>query len=411
MNRRVVSAFISTMVMVIHCLSVSAQPKLLSHQTMDYFSTVSALFLYCEPEQNEQFGNVWSHIKRLLADIDEAVSLSHPDSDISHFNNLGYGEKTAIRPLTAQMLSIAFDVYAQTDGLYDPTVYPLVDLWGFSPRFNLNTYQPSMPYDRAYINGRLPLPDRSHIDALLPLVGLSGIDMYYENGVWYLKKNTPPVTIDGCVIQAQLDFGGIAKGYACDLVKEYLQNQGYTMGYFVCGGSSMAILSHPKEDGLYSLTLGKPRPGKKNVSHYATIAVHNTMLSTSSDNTHAYQFNGIRYCHIINPHTGYPVNMPNDEGIQRGTASITLFAQNAARSDALTTALCLMPPQEAFDFIAQHLPQNLAVAALYQSDIDTIEVITNITEDHISIDDPAYIPASFTIATGETTYTGTFFSH
>lgn len=410
MYRRAVSVVIVSILIVMLCFPVWAQPERMSRQTTDFFSTASVLFLYCEPEQKEQFEKDWSKIKRLLAAIDEAVSLSRPDSDISRFNDLAYGEKTAIRPITAQMLLIAFEVYALTDGLYDPTVYPLVDLWGFSPRFNRNTYQPSMPYDRAYINGRLPLPDKKHIDVLLPLVGLSGVDMSYDNGVWYLQKNTPPVTVDGCVIQAQLDFGGIAKGYACDLVKAYLQKQGYTMGHFVCGGSSMAILSYPRADGLYSLALGKPRTGRERISHYATVAVRNTTLSTSSDNTHAYQFDDIRYCHIINPRTGYPVNMPIG-GIQRGIASMTLLGKNAARSDALTTALCLMPPQEALDFVAQHLPQSLAVAALYHSDTEIVEVITNITEDCISIDDSAFILASSTNASGETTYTGTFFSH
>jgi len=55
--------------------------------------------------------------------------------------------------------------------------------WGFSPRFNQNTYQPSMPYDRVYSNGHLPLPDPEHIDALLPLIGLSGIEMYLKDSI------------------------------------------------------------------------------------------------------------------------------------------------------------------------------------------------------------------------------------
>ena len=77
--------------------------------------------------------------------------------------------------LTAQLFQIARAAYEDTDGAYDPTVYPLVDLWGFSPRFNRNTYQPTQPYDRAYVDGKLPLPDPAYIEALTRLVGMETI--------------------------------------------------------------------------------------------------------------------------------------------------------------------------------------------------------------------------------------------
>jgi len=387
----------------------SAETKQMLRQTDAYFSTVSMLVLYDDASETARFSETWTHVKSILAEIDEAVSLSHPDSDISRFNRLSCEERISISPVTAEILSTAFDVYRTTDGLYDPTVYPLVDLWGFSPRFNTNVYTPSMPYDRAYESGVLPLPDAKHIQALLPLIGLSGVSLIQEDGTWYLEKNTPSVILDGVTIHAQLDLGGIAKGYACDRVMEFLRERGYTMGHFVCGGSSMSILSRPTENGLAALTLGKPRPGKSSTAHYATVRVRDTTLSTSSDASHAHVYDGVRYCHIIDPRTGWPSATPCS-GIQQGTASVTLLSQSAARSDAMTTALFLMPPQEACAFINRSLTHDRVVVSLFHAGFDTFEVITNIPEGGLTIDDPSYRIASSLEDGGVVRYTGAFFS-
>jgi len=169
----------------------------------------------------------------------------------------------------------------------------------------------------------------------------------------------------------------------------------------------MAILSRP--DGAYKLNLGKPRTGSNRDSHFATISVRDRTLSTSSDSRHAYAVDGVRYCHIIDPLTGYPINMPVG-GIQKGAASITLLSSSAARSDAITTALCLMHPQEAVDFIHDHLQNDSVIITLYASESDTLEVMHNLDADSITLTDPAYQLASEIDAEGNMLYTGSFFS-
>lgn len=383
--------------------------KRMSRQTTDYFSTVSMLILYVEPDETERFSQAWTDIKAMLSQIDQAVSLSRPDSDISRFNALACGESVAVSDITADILRTAMDVYVRTDGLYDPTVYPLVDLWGFSPRFNRNTYVPSMPYDRAYADSMLPLPDEAHIRALLPLVGLDGIRLYRQDGQWRLQKNTPSIQLEGVTIHAQMDLGGIAKGYACDRVKQYLDEHSLKKGHFVCGESSMAILARPTQDGLYDLTLGKPRPGSNDRSSYATLSVRDMTLSTSSDATHAYMIDGVRYCHIIDPRTGRPVNPPNDKE-QRGAASITLLCGCAAFGDAMSTALFLMTPQEAAAYMSIQLRGDQAVAVYYRTGADTLEVMTTLPDEAMVYNDPAYLPASHMEENGLLCYTGAFFS-
>lgn len=409
MNRRLILLFMLFPLLICSAVPASAEVKLMSRQTDDYFSTVSALFLYDEPENTDRFSQTWQQVKAILEEIEQTVSLSFPDSDISRFNALACGESMPVSEITAEILTVALDVHEKTGGLYDPTVYPLVDLWGFSPRFNRSAYAPSLPYDRAYKDGQLPLPNAQHIAALLPLVGLDGVRLYRQDGAWRLEKNTPPAVINGVTIQAQLDLGGIAKGYACDLIKAYLLEQGYSMGHFVCGDSSMSILSRPTGDGTYSLTLGKPRPGSGTERHYASIRVRDVSLSTSSDATHAYMRENVRYCHIIDPRTGYPMNMPQG-GLQRGAASVTLLCESAAFGDAMSTALCLMPPQEAAAYISEHLSGAFCTLAYYRSDMDTLEVMSSVPAPSITLADPSYIPASAIDETGTLRYTGSFFS-
>lgn len=370
----------------IPCASAQ-QPKLMTRQTTDYFMTASVLFLY--DEDDRRFAETWSLIKQMLSEIENAVSVSISESDIARFNTLSYGNEIEVSRITSEILQIAKDVHAFSGGLYDPTVYPLVDLWGFSPRFNQNAYMPVMPYDRAYENGRLPLPSADHIGALLPLVGLDGITLREEDGRYYLKKNTPPITIDGIVIQAQLDLGGIAKGYACDQVLALLRSRGYTMGHFICGGSSMALLSHPQDDGTYAITLHKPRPSQNTGTHFATLRTRDMTLSTSADYNHSFMSDGVLYCHIIDPRTGYPINMPDADGVQQGVSAATLLYDSAAYGDALTTVLCVLGPEEAPAFLEQ-IPQSTAVLALYQSTSDTYPVISNAAPEALTIDDPAY---------------------
>ncbi|MFR6102023.1 MAG: FAD:protein FMN transferase [Christensenellales bacterium] len=378
-----------------------------SKHTDEYFSTVSALFLYTE--DSSAFDQAWQMVKQTLEQVQNAVSLSEPESDISRFNRLAYGESCSVSSITAQLFQIARVAYEATGGLYDPTVYPLVDLWGFSPRFNQNAYQPSQPYDRAYVNGKLPLPDSRYIQALQKLVGMENVLLLGdETSGWRLQKNTLPVTVNGDTFQAQLDLGGIAKGFACDMVIDHLTQMGFTQGHFICGGSSISLLSKP--EGNYSLTLAKPRTGRSSESYFATVFAQNTMVSTSSDANHTYTVDGIIYCHIIDPRTGHPINTPVKNEPQRGIASVTLLGPSAAYNDALSTALCVMAPMAAMEYVNGTLKDQYAVIVFFETGSPNLEVFTNLPDSAFVLEDDAYLRVSAIGERGKAIYTGSLFS-
>jgi len=385
-------------------------------QTIAYFSTVSSLILYddfSDPANILRFESVWDEVLVILEEIQNAVSLSVPSSDLARFNALAAGESLKISPVTAEICKIAKEAYNATDGLFDPTIYPLVDLWGFTPRFNTNQYAPTLPYDRNRTDTGFALPEGRYIEAFVKLVDFSKIHLSgdAQNG-YALTKLIQPVTVDGISYQAQLDFGGIAKGYAVDRVTRLLQDRGYAYGSFSCGGSSIALLKNASkrslENGTYRFALGlrKPRNSVSTEDIYMSVATRDVRLSSSGDYDHSYVVDGIIYSHIIHPRTGYPMNTPVS-GNQKGLAVLTLLSENAGYADAITTALCVMGFENALEFINDHPDIGQVITVLYHTERAFYEVVTNIPEPEFEILDPAYRLASHLDTGRKILYDGT----
>ncbi len=377
-----------------------------------YFATVSSLCLFDDfndPDAVTRYEETWDEVKSLLEEIEQTVSVEIPTSDIARFNALPSGGSVSIQPLTASLLRLAREMYERTSGYYDPTVYPLVDLWGFSPRFTYSS-EAVQPYDRERENGTLPAPDSAYIEGFLQLVGMEGVELGgSEEEGYVLTKKTPSVEIGGVTYSAKLDLGGIAKGYAVDLVRDLLLEKGYEYGYFSCGTSSIYVLKSASasakkaNDPHFQLNIRSPRETPEGTGDYARLTVMNSSLSSSGDYGHSYELNGQRYCHIIHPFTGYPMNVSDAEP-QQGVCTVTLMSESAAEDDALTTALCLMGLDAALEYLNE-AAQDI-VLVYYRSDSDRYEVVTNLPEERITLLDAAYVLCSERDETGRVRYTG-----
>ncbi|MHB1314445.1 MAG: FAD:protein FMN transferase [Christensenellales bacterium] len=386
-------------------------------QTNAFFATTSTLCLYNDYNKAENavaFQNVWEEVKLLLAEIENTVSVSVDTSDIARFNTLSYGGSMKISNHTARIIETAKDVYEKTSGLYDPTVYPLVDLWGFTPRFNVLGYAPAFAYDRERSGDGFPLPDKKYVDAFLKITDFSGIVLTgNEQNGYELKKMIRPVTVDSVQYDAQLDLGGIAKGYAADKVIELLQSRHYEYGYFSCGSSSMGLMKSAsdkaRQSGTVQFNLGirKPRAGKTEDEAYMTVKVSDVYLSSSGDYNLFYKLGDTIYCHILNPFTGLPMNTPAGSA-QRGIATVTVIGGYAAYNDALSTALCVMEPAAAIDYINKELKNYKAILVLYHAGYDTYEVVTNMKQNEYYINDAAYVLSSSIDGNGNILYSGKF---
>ena len=242
-----------------------------------------------------------NNIKNLFNQLENEFSLQNQNSFTYKFNNLNQNENIILSENALNIFS-AVDYSYKLSNLFDITVYPLVKLWGFAPyNYTLN-YVP---------------PTKDKIEENKSLVGYENILIDFENK-----------TISKVNQQVKIDLGGIVKGYAVDLAGQILKDAGHNSGYISAGGSSLYLLS------VDSLSIRHPRDNSGK-SFISVKAKNDTSLSTSGDYERFYlTTSGEKYCHIINPKTGYPTDM--------NIASATIIGLDGSVCDALTTAICLM---------------------------------------------------------------------
>lgn len=364
-----------------------------------YFGTQSAVVVYADYNDKAAKYNVdaaVAEIEAVFAALDGAVSLSDANSDVSRFNAAAAGATLEISAVTYEILTLAKELYDYTDGAYDPAVGLLVDLWGFTPRFNDFDYAPTRPYDRA---SQEQLPDEKYIDAFRSLTGFGGVALADVNGKYYVTKPTKTMTVagDDTVYTMAIDLGGIGKGLAADKARSILAEHGLTEAYVSVGTSSLSLLASGKDaagapaKGMWSVSLAHPRGGAPYLSVYA----RDTAASTSGDYEHAYEVDGVNYCHIIDPATGRPITS--------GTATVSLFGRTAAAGDALTTALCVMGRDKAIAFINENLTD--CRVAMVCAEGDGYGFLTNMDEAYYKLNGTDF-PVLSRAADGRLEYVG-----
>jgi thiamine biosynthesis lipoprotein len=201
-------------------------------------------------------------------------------------------------PSLLLLLKKAKRFYNQSDGLFNPAIGQLIGLWGF--------------HHDDLTNHRSPPPSKkiAELVALAPSMN----DIKIEDNRVYSKNP-----------EVQLDFGAFAKGYAIDLAIEKLRQLGINNAIVNAGGNLKAI----GKKGEKPWFIGIRHPNGKGV--LAAVALHGEeSVVTSGNYERFFEYDGIRYSHLIDPRNGFPV---------RGLTSVTVIAQNGALADAASTAL------------------------------------------------------------------------
>lgn len=253
-------------------------------------------------------------IDRRLQEINQVFSTYIKDSEISRFNALNrIGEKFQVSDDFMQVMRIAHNIYRLSKGAWDGTVNPLVDLWSFGP----TRRQPRMPSADA-------------IKALLPTIGFKHIQIIEPH---FLVKNLATVT---------LDLNSIAKGYAVDEISRLVGSNGFKNYLVEIGGEIYA--AGLRSDGQ-RWRVGINRPVKEAAFNevYKVVSITNQAFATSGDYRNFFEINGVRYSHVIDPRTGYPVS--------NGVVSVSIMASNCTLADGLATAIMVMGAQKGLDLV------------------------------------------------------------
>jgi thiamine biosynthesis lipoprotein len=253
-------------------------------------------------------------IEKRLVEINAAMSTYQKDSEISRFNEFNQtGRKFKISADFYRVMEIAQDIYRLSDGAWDATVNPLVDLWGFGRGGAKNK-----------------IPPENEISALLSNIGFENIEIQEPR---YLIKKRAAVT---------LDLSSIAKGYGVDQVADTLRKEGF-QNYLVEIGGEVFASGYTKDGKLWRIGINRPQTDAAFDEVYKVVSLRNRAFATSGDYRNFFVVDGTRYAHIIDPRTGYPIS--ND------VVSVTIIADTCIFADGLATAIMVMGPEKGLDLI------------------------------------------------------------
>jgi thiamine biosynthesis lipoprotein len=264
------------------------------------------------------------------------MSTWEADSDISRFNRAVANTWQLLPPEFFAVLSCAMETACGSDGAYDPTIGALVDAWGFGP---------------AQSGYRLPGEDELAAAQAHP--GWQRVSLRSED----MSALQP-----GGV---RLDLSAIAKGYGVDLVVHRLRDMGIAAALVEVGGELYGYGRKP--DGSAWQVLVEATPDAEADDETAcVIALDSIAVATSGDRWHAFEQDGTRYSHTLDPRTGKPV--------ETAAAAVTVIASDTMHADAWATALTVMGAEAGYRFAQQ---RNIAARFLVRGDDGLIESMTD----------------------------------
>ncbi len=243
-------------------------------------------------------------IDSILVNFNNSLSTYIADSEISRFNRADSLSFSSV--YFYPVLQTSRQVHEKTFGAFDPTVGPLVNLWGFGP-------------------GGPSLKDSINIKEKLYLVDFKAIK-FDSLGI---KKEKPGM---------YLDFSAIAKGYGVDVIVDYLEKKGVDNMLIEIGGELVARGVNEKGE-LWKVGISRPEELGRADELFSIIALEDRALATSGNYRNYYEAGGMKISHTIDPATGRPV--------RHGLLSATVLAKDCMTADAWATAFMVMGTEKA----------------------------------------------------------------
>jgi thiamine biosynthesis lipoprotein len=254
-------------------------------------------------------------VNRLLRDVDVMMSTYREDSELSRFNAAKTTEWVPVSDEMVDVVEHALQVSELTDGAFDITVGPLVNLWGFGP---------DQRPDR--------VPTDEQIAAAKSRLGYQHV---------HTRRQPPALKKDRGNIY--LDLSALAKGYAVDRVADYLGQLGIT-DYMVEVGGELRLKGRNENGTPWRIAVERPTPGTRDV--YSVMQLESMGVATSGDYRNYFEEEGQRYSHTIDPRSGKPID--------HALASVTVIADSSMYADAMATALMVVGPDDGEKLARQH---------------------------------------------------------
>ncbi len=252
-------------------------------------------------------------IDRRLEELNQCISTYRPESEISRFNRFSALDPFPISDDFVRILETAWPLYDQTGGAWDPTVAPLVALWGFDAK-----------------DGAGRIPDQADIDRCREQIGFTELILQERR---YLRKKRADLS---------LDLNSVGQGFGVDQVAEVIRKAGFHDFLVEIGGEVLA--SGSRADGTdWRVGVNKPVQGSPFDQIYKIVALHDQAMSTSGDYRNFFIKEGKTYSHIIDPRNGRPVS--------NGVVSVSITAPSCTYADGLATAVMVLGTSEGLALI------------------------------------------------------------
>lgn len=257
-----------------------------------------------------------AHVRRevegILAEVDRQMSTYRNDSDIERFNALPANNCQTMPASVLELVRVGEQLSAQSEGSYDLTVEPLMNLWGFGPQGR---------------EERVPSPA-----ALAETLQRVGYHHLHINGDRLCK--------DAAV---EVDFNSIAAGYAVDTIAARLEAMGIH-DYLAEATGELKAKGKKLDGSAWRIALEEPRDDQQVAERI--IQVDGYGVSTSGDYRNYFLQDGRRYSHTFDARSGAPV--------LHSLASVTVIHPSALMADGLSTLLLILGPERAWDYAEKH---------------------------------------------------------
>ena len=257
-------------------------------------------------------------IDEILSEINQSMSTYIKESELSNINFSTISGWQSISDDLFEVIDHAINVSLKTNGAFDITIAPLVNLWGFGP----DKLQNKIPTDEI-------------IELTKKNTGYKKISI--DKSLKKISKLDPNLHID---------LSGIAKGFAVDKIARYLDKRGFK-NYLVEIGGELIGKGLNKDNEIWQIGIENPDNNSDTIKRI--IQLKDMAMATSGNYMNYFEKDGVRYSHTINPVTGKP--------IKHKLASVTVLDNSAMNADALATAFMVLGPEKALS-----LANNLKIA-------------------------------------------------
>ncbi|MCT4688000.1 FAD:protein FMN transferase [Vallitalea sp.] len=304
MKKQIILFIVFILIVLVGCNNTITQKnKKMSDETF-LLGTLVKVTIYGENVNEKDFDGIF----KIISDIESKVSRNISTSEISKINNNEI-EEIKLSKDTFNIIKKGLYYSKLSEGRFDITIAPLVSLWGIDTE-----------------DARVPA--QKEIKEVLKKVNYKNLFLDEENLTLHIKKDT------------QIDLGGIAKGYIADKVSKYLKQSKMENAIINLGGNILTVGNKPNGD---SWKIGVRNPFNKRGREIGVVAIGQKSLVTSGIYERYLEEDGVKYHHILDPYTGYPVE--ND------LAGVTIISDYSVDGDGLSTVIFSMGLEEGYKLV------------------------------------------------------------